>query len=210
MKFWIVGTDTDVGKTTVSAWICLHSKYSYWKPLQTGCNSAALFQDQQSDSCRVKNLSDAVVYPEAYVLKEPLSPYAAAVRENKVISTASIEIPDCDNLVIESAGGLMVPIADNELYVDFIKKTQFPVILVARSGLGTINHTCLSIEALRHRNIELLGVIVNGEKNMDNVDLIKKYTNVKILATLGKISKIEKQSLYEEDFPMELKKLLLK
>lgn len=198
MKFWIVGTDTDVGKTTVSAWICLHAKYDYWKPIQTG---------DYIDSLVIKNISDTKIYPESYRLKNPLSPHLAAKQDGVRIATSDIMIPECKNLLIEAAGGLMVPLNDKEFYIDFIKQTKLPVILVARSSLGTINHTCLSVEALRNRKIELLGVIVNGEKNSENVRAIEKYSDTIVLAELDKVKNIDKTNLYEQKFSQKLKDL---
>ncbi len=198
MKFWIVGTDTDVGKTTVSSWICLHTKYSYWKPIQTGCDS---------DSLSVRKLSGAAVYPEAYQFKNPFSPHLAAEKEGMTINTSNITIPICENLLIEAAGGLLVPLNKKEFYIDFIKQTKLPVILIARSSLGTINHTCLSVEALKNRKIELLGIIVNGERNTDNVKAIEKYSSVKILDELDIIKNINKTNLYEKKLAQQLKDL---
>jgi dethiobiotin synthetase len=198
MKFWIVGTDTNVGKTTVSAWICLHTKYSYWKPVQTGGDS---------DSSSVKKLSSAIIYPESLKLKEPLSPHLAAEKEGVDIITSNIVIPNCKNLVIEAAGGLLVPLNQKEFYIDFIKQTKLPVILVARSSLGTINHACLSVEALKSRKIEMLGVIVNGEKNPDNVKAIEKYSSIKVLAEFDIMKNTDKTTLYERKLPQKLKDL---
>lgn len=198
MKFWIVGTDTDVGKTTVSSWICLHTKYNYWKPIQAGSDS---------DSLSVRKLSGATVYPEAYHLKNPISPHLAAEKEGITINTSNITIPICENLLIEAAGGLMVPLNKKELYIDFIKQTKLPVILIARSSLGTINHTCLSVEALKNQKIELLGVIVNGERNTDNVEAIEKYSSVKILAELDMMKNVDKTNFYEKKLPQQLKEI---
>ncbi|GHU12204.1 ATP-dependent dethiobiotin synthetase BioD [Alphaproteobacteria bacterium] len=209
MQFWIVGTDTDVGKTTVSAWICLHTTCSYWKPVQTGC-----FVDEStgvsinSDSSYVKNLTNTKIHPESYVFRDPLSPHMAAARENTELDPSKIIIPQEKNLLIEAAGGLYVPLTDDMFYIDFIESTKLPVILVARSGLGTINHTCLSVEALRGRNIPLFGVIVNGETNPDNIRAIEKFANVRILAGLHKLEKIETETLRSATFPLTLKCML--
>lgn len=234
MKFWIVGTDTDVGKTTVSAWICLHTKYCYWKPIQTGSNfelsdddcinddettsfhalrSSSVnitsdFNHISMDSSIVKKLSGSNIYPERYVFSAALSPHIAAEMENVEISINEINVPDCENLLIEAAGGLMVPLNKKNMYIDFIKKTNLPVILVAKSSLGTINHTCLSIEALKKRDINLLGVIVNGEKNIENVNSIKKYGNVQILAEIEKVDLVNKDNLFKIPFPQHLREIL--
>ena len=215
MRFWIVGTDTDVGKTTVSAWICYHTKYPYWKPVQTGCNiseesatTTTAFHLEGSDSNTVMRLSGTVAYPESYVFRDPLSPHIASVNEGREVVLSNIQIPYSRNLLIEGAGGLMVPMNDKTLYVDFIKGTGLPVILVARTKLGTINHTCLSVEALRTRNIELLGVVMSGEKNADNARSIEKYASVRILGELGYMKKVNKEHIAASSFPVELRDLL--
>ena len=241
MKFWIVGTDTDVGKTTVSAWICFHTKCHYWKPVQTGCQitidngsknsidtkvressvfqalkdyiasdvaADANFHIEGSDSYTVSTLSGTMIHPESYVFRAPLSPHIAGPMDGKEVLTSNIKIPNIDNLLIEAAGGLMVPMNEDTMYVDFIKKTGLPVILVSRPTLGTINHTCLSIEALRRRDIELLGVIISGQKNAENAKSIEQYGNVKILAELDKMPTIDRENISNSPFPDELKNML--
>lgn len=206
MKFWIVGTDTDIGKTTVSAWICLHTGYSYWKPIQTGYNVTLEYSN--TDSKTVKKFSNTTIYPELHILKEPLAPYFAAQLENTVISFSKEKIPACKNLLIEAAGGLLVPLNEEKLYIDIIKDSKLPVILVTRSSLGTINHTCLSIEALRTRNIKLLGVIISGQTNTANAHAIEKYGKTEILAQLNKMETVSKANLYNERLPQKLINIL--
>ncbi|GHT92734.1 hypothetical protein FACS1894122_06950 [Alphaproteobacteria bacterium] len=208
MRFWIVGTDTDVGKTTVSVWICRHITCSYWKPVQTGCIVDEFGASVSSDSSYVRSLTDAKIHPESYVFRNPLSPYMAAARENRKIDISKIIIPQDKNLLIEAAGGLYVPLNDDMFYIDFIESTKLPIILVARSGLGTINHTCLSIEALRRRGMPLLGVIVNGEANPDNVQAIEKFAKIMVFAELHKLEKIDGNTLRSTVFPSMLKNML--
>ncbi|GFQ99996.1 ATP-dependent dethiobiotin synthetase BioD [Trichonephila clavata] len=141
MQIFVTGTDTDVGKTTISSWLCLHTGYSYFKPIQTGSTLG-------TDSHQMSNLTNANVYKENFVYKRPLSPHLAASLENDSINIDRINLPKTHNLIIEGAGGVLVPINKTTLMVDLIKKLAISTILVARSTLGTINHTLLSLEAL--------------------------------------------------------------
>jgi len=201
MRIFVTGTDTDVGKTLVCAWLCLHSDYDYFKPIQSGSVDG-------TDTQTIRNLSGAIVHPEAVLLKEPLSPHRAAELENRVIDIDEITLPDTDNLIIEGAGGLMVPINKEVLVIDLIKKLEAPVLLVARSGLGTINHTLLSIEALRARGISLLGVIMSGAINPANREAIEFYGKTKVLAEILKLEEITKETLSNISMPDALKNLL--
>ncbi len=201
MSVFIAGTDTDIGKTLVSSWLCLHSGYSYFKPIQSGCM-------HETDSEIVGRLSGSKVYPEAYRLKEPLSPHQAAKLEHVEIDMLSIELPEIERMIVEGAGGLMVPINQKHFVIDLIKHLNLPVILVAKSGLGTINHTLLSMEALRKRNIQLQGVILTGPLNASNRASIEDYGDSPVLAELPQLTNIDKESLKAIPIPAQLLKLL--
>ncbi|MGI9215265.1 MAG: dethiobiotin synthase [Gammaproteobacteria bacterium] len=184
MQVFISGTDTNIGKTIISAWLCLHTKYAYFKPIQTGSL-------EQLDSKVVSDLStDIQIYPEIYLYKTPISPHLAAILEKQEIDIAKIKLPDHKNLIIEGAGGLLVPLNKKYFIIDLIFYLDIPVILVASSRLGTINHTLLSLKELKRRNINTLGVIINGEPNQDIVDAIEYYGNVKVLAQFPMINGI--------------------
>lgn len=201
--FFITGTDTNVGKTIVSAWLCAHLKADYWKPIQTGA-------DQDSDSDTIKSLSPrSFIHKEFYLYKAPLSPHLAATLEGSNIDLNAIQLPNTTNiLLIEGAGGLYVPLNDHALLIDLIAKLNVPVILVARSTLGTINHTCLSIAALRDRQIPLLGVIMNGPENQPNKEAIEKYGHTKVLAQCPQLNELSSQELLNHPLPDALKKAL--
>lgn len=201
MKVFITGTDTNVGKTLISSWIALHTGFSYFKPIQTGTRDG-------SDSFEVQKLSDTKIYPESYAYKEPLSPHLAAKLESDMIDIEKIVLPPSHNLIIEGAGGALVPINDTYLMVDLIKKLGAPVILVARTTLGTINHTLLSLEALRSRNIPVLGVIMNGEKNPQNSDSIELYGRTSVLAEFPKLENVSTNTLQGIALPQKLKQIL--
>ncbi|MBM3631904.1 MAG: dethiobiotin synthase [Alphaproteobacteria bacterium] len=201
MKIFITGTDTNVGKTLISSWIALHTGFSYFKPIQTGTKDG-------SDSVEVYKLSKTTIYPENYVYKEPLSPHLAAKIENDIIDIEKIILPPSPNLIIEGAGGVLVPINDTLLMIDLIKTLGVPVIIVTRTTLGTINHTLLSLEALRSRNIPVLGVIMNGEKNPENSDSIELYGRTSVLAEFPKLESVSIHTLQGIAMPQRLKQIL--
>lgn len=201
MKVFITGTDTHVGKTLISSWLALHTGFPYFKPIQTGTKEG-------SDSVEVQKLSHTKIYPESYAYQEPLSPHLAAMLEKDTINVENITLPSSDNLIIEGAGGVLVPINDTYLMVDLIKKLGAPVILVARTTLGTINHTLLSLEALRSRDIEVAGVIMNGEHNMHNSDSIASMGDVSVLAEFPKLETVTTHALKSVALSQKLKQIL--
>jgi dethiobiotin synthetase len=201
MKIFITGTDTNVGKTLISSWIALHTGFPYFKPIQTGLKEG-------SDSYEVQKLSNAKTYPEIYAYQEPLSPHLAARIENETINIEKILLPQARNLVIEGAGGVLVPINDKYFMLDLIKKIEVPVILVARTSLGTINHTLLTLEALRSRSIKVLGVIMNGEPNLQNSNAIEVYGRTTILAQFPKIDIVNMNALKHVALSQKLKQIL--
>jgi dethiobiotin synthetase len=203
MQFFLAGTDTNIGKTIVSSWISLHTLYPYWKPIQSGT-------EEGTDSATVQSLSSSPVYPETYTFQAPLSPHLAARLEGKTISLSDIRPPSSPNLIIEGAGGLLVPLTPEKLIIDLIQSLKLPVLLVARSTLGTINHTCLSLEALRHRNIPILGVILNGPLNPENRKAVEFYGRTEVLAELPFLPEISYDSLKSIPFPTKLATLLEK
>ena len=201
MKIFITGTDTNVGKTIVSSWLCLHSCYSYFKPIQTGTIDI-------KDTDTVRQLTkDTNIYRTVYDFKEPLSPHLAAKYENRVIDINKINLPP-DNTIIEGAGGLMVPINNDHYMIDLISFFDIPVILVCKTTLGTINHTLLSINALKGKNIRLLGVIMSGDINKNNRESIAFYGKVKILAELPLLNTINYNTLKTIKLTKELQSIL--
>ena len=177
-KFIICGTDTDIGKTLISSFFVKGLNSFYWKPIQSGIES-------QTDSQTVEKLaqvSKEKIIKEAYVFTKPLSPHWAAEIDQKAINFDKLRLPKVQgSLIIETAGGLMVPITRNFLQIDQIKEWNLPVILVCKSSLGTLNHTLLSIEALKRRNIEILGLVVNGEKHLDNPKTLVDFSGISII-----------------------------
>ena len=166
-RAFVSGISTGVGKTVVAAGLVRLWKARYWKPIQSGTEpEEGVGEFTGTDSEVVSRLTKCTVAAEAYALKAPLSPHAAAELESVVIELEKIQLPAWDGpLVVEGAGGLLVPLNETDLVIDLIKKSNLPVVLVSRHYLGSINHTLLSLEAIRNRNISLYGVVFVGEEN---------------------------------------------
>jgi dethiobiotin synthetase len=202
MGIFVTGTDTNVGKTIISAWLCYNLKASYWKPGQSGAIEG-------SDSAIVTDLSGAEIFPEAYSLKAPLSPHLAASLEGIQIDLNKITPPLTDKpLIIEGAGGIMAPLNNKHTILDLIGQLKVPTIVVARSTLGTINHTCLTLEALRSRSLPVLGVIMNGPKNSDNKEAIEYFGRTKVLAEIEPLTPLTMKTLSQLPFPPSLHEFL--
>ena len=185
--YFITGTDTGVGKTLVSAGLCLHFKSSYWKPIQTG---------RPRDTDFIKQfLPKSQIYPSCYELKKPLSPNQAGEKENIQINLKNISAPQSPFLIVEGLGGVYVPLNNKNHLMDLMKHLAFPLIVVARSGLGTLNHTLLTIEALKKRNLKIAGIILSGHKNYKNKRDIEKWTLTPVLLEIPPLKKITKKSL---------------
>ena len=191
-KFIICGTDTDIGKTLISSFFVKGLNSFYWKPIQSGI-------ELQTDSQTVGKLaqvSKEKIIKEAYVFTKPLSPHWAAEIDQKIINFDKLRLPKVqDSLIVETAGGLMVPITRNFLQIDQIKEWNLPVILVCKSSLGTLNHTLLSIEALKRRNIEIFGLVVNGEKHLDNPKTLVDFSGIPLIAEFPYIPKVDSNNL---------------
>lgn len=191
-QFFVTGTDTMVGKTVVSAILTVGLDAFYWKPIQSGL-------DGQSDSEFVKRaceMQEWRVLPESYRLQRPLSPHLSARLEGRRIELDDIHLPiGTDRLIVEGAGGLMVPLNEKSLVVDMVAKLGLPVLLVSRSTLGTINHTMLSVEALRSRSVHVLGVVMNGLPNPENKFAIEHYAKVPVLAELPPLPNFDRETL---------------
>ena len=180
--FFVSGIGTNVGKTVVSAILTEALEADYWKPLQSG-------DLHNTDSHKVKKLisnMQSKIHPEAVLLKDALSPHASAENENRTINPNELTIPKTKNhLIIEGAGGLMVPINRKFMMVDLIQQLQTQVILVSRHYLGSINHTLLSISILKQRQIPVKGIIFVGNENQSTESVILEYSGV---ANLGRIA----------------------
>ena len=191
-RFVVTGTDTDIGKTVFAAALAGALDASYWKPVQAGL-------DGGSDAARVAALSGLApsrILPEAYRLITPCSPDRAAEIDGVTIAPDRLVPPDISGpLVVEGAGGVMVPLTETTLFADVFARWRLPVILVARTALGTINHSLLSIEALRHRGVPILGVAFIGEAVPHSEDAIVRLGGVRHLGRLPILPKLDAASL---------------
>ena len=191
----VSGTDTEIGKTVFSAGLADQLGACYWKPIQSGL-------DGETDSqivARLGALSEDRILPERYRLKTPVSPHQSAAIDGVSIDAATLDVPDTGGrpLVIEGAGGLMVPLNPSTLYIDVFARWRLPVVLCARTALGTINHSLLSIEALRRRDIEILGVAFIGEGNPESERAICEIGRVRRLGRLPRLSPLTPGTLRE-------------
>ncbi len=201
IRLIVCGTDTDVGKTIVSSLLVQGLKAIYWKPIQSGL-------DEGGDTGRVSkllNLSNNQCLPELYKFKAAVSPHWAAEKENKFVDPKNLLLPSISKpLVIETAGGIMVPLNRKWLQIDLLKAWMQPVILVARSGLGTLNHTLLSLEILRKHNIPIMGLILNGPLHEDNPSTLQEIGKIPIIAQLPTLNKLTAMSLSNEWLKQDL------
>lgn len=174
---FVAGTGTDVGKTVAAACLVRALDADYWKPVQSGLASG----NDSAEVARLTGLSPARNHPFTYALQAPLSPHEAARLEDVAIDLDRFVLPKTTRpLVVEGAGGLLVPLNDHALMIDLIGHLGLPVVLVGLSGLGGINHALLSLEALRHRNLLVLGVVLSGPLNPVNRAAIERYGQIPV------------------------------
>jgi len=179
LKLFITAIDTNIGKTIVSSVLCKGLGYAYWKPIQCG-------DLEDSDSKKVKELSpETIIYPEKFRLLAPMSPHEAARKEDVDISLKNFSLPQKDKLVIEGAGGAMVPINyKGDMMADIMKKLNAKVVVVFKNYLGSINHTILTIQHLKSLGLCVIGTIVIGDKVSSSENIIEKVTGVTNLGNL--------------------------
>ena len=186
---FVTGTDTGVGKTVAAACLACAWRAGYWKPVQTGM---ATGDDDTATVVALAGVPTEHVYAPAYALQAPLSPHAAAELEGVSITMNMIAPPQTAHpLVVEGAGGLFVPLNDREFMIDLMAKLALPILLVARSTLGTINHTLLSLAALRSRGLPVAGVVLNGPPNAGNRAAIERFGQVRVLAELPRVDPLD-------------------
>ncbi|WP_175635953.1 dethiobiotin synthase [Pedobacter ghigonis] len=191
-KYFITGIGTGIGKTLVSAIVTEKLKADYWKPIQSG-------DLDTSDSLTISSLisnTKTVIHPESYRLTQPLSPHLSARLDGIEIDLNQIHIPVTENnLIIEGAGGLMVPLNETELIIDLIKKLNVEVILVSQNYLGSINHTLLSLNLLKLYGIPVKGIIFNGDENAETERYILQYSQAKKLGYVPHLSQIDREQI---------------
>ncbi|MBB3880534.1 dethiobiotin synthase [Sphingomonas pseudosanguinis] len=189
----VTGTDTEIGKTVFSAALTGALGANYWKPVQAGTD-----EDGHGDAETVARLSGRPVLPSAYRLKTPCSPHRAAEIDGVTIDRERLALPQVEGpLVAEGAGGVLVPVTRQMLFADLFTHWGRPVVLVARTGLGTINHSLLSIEALRSRGVPILGIAFVGEGVEDSEATIAAIAGVKRLGRLPRLDVLNRETLAE-------------
>jgi dethiobiotin synthetase len=193
-NLFITGIGTGIGKTIVSAVLVEKLKADYWKPIQSG-------DLDNSDSLRVKSLisnTETFIHSESYLLSQPFSPHKSAAIDGITIDPEKIILPETKNtLIIEGAGGLMVPLNDRFLMIDLIKKLNAGVILVSQNYLGSINHTLLSIYALKQHDIPIKGIVFNGIKDIYSKKFILEYTGLKLLGDIPEYNVVDKKTIID-------------
>ncbi|MDL2408100.1 dethiobiotin synthase [Rhizobium calliandrae] len=199
-RFVVTGTDTGIGKTVFAAALAGALNARYWKPVQSGLEG-----ETDSDTvARLSGLPADHILPEAYRLFAPVSPHLSARLDGVEIDPAGLEPPACAGpLIIEGAGGLLVPLAKNTVFADVFARWRIPVILCARTSLGTINHTLLSIEALRSRDIPIRDVAFIGAENADTQATIAAIGQVNVLGRLPLLENLTSVTLrrvFRENF----------
>lgn len=201
-RIFVTGTDTDVGKTVVCAGLCLRFKAAYFKPIQCGTSP-------HTDSEFVSRfIPSYLIHPSSYVFKAPLSPNQAALREGLCVQKKQIQLPPGVGktpLVIEGAGGSFVPLNQKgQTVADLIRWLKAPALVVARSTLGTLNHTFLTLSFLRSKKVKILGVILVGPSRPENKKDIEKWGKTPVLLELPFIKKLSQKTLFSYFKPLLL------
>ena len=193
MQFFVSGIGTEIGKTVVSSILTEYLQADYWKPVQSG-------DLHLTDTMKVQALTSntkSFFHPERYRLNAPLSPHASAALDRVQIQLSDFTLPQTTNhLIVEGAGGLMVPLNNQDLMIDLIVQLGIPVILVSRNYLGSINHTILSIEALQRREIPIAGIVMNGEPNLSTEAFIESTSALPVLFRVKHFDEISKSEIH--------------
>ena len=191
-KIFVSGIGTGIGKTLIAALLTEKLKADYWKPVQAG-------NLDDTDTDLVKRLisnTQSVFHPERFRLTAPMSPHAAAEIDGVEIKLSDFKIPETtNNLVIEGAGGLLVPLSKELFIIDLITHINAEVVLVSQNYLGSINHTLLSAEALKSRNINVTGIVFNGETYPQGEQIILQLTGLRCLARVPQMNDISRESI---------------
>jgi len=194
MRYFVTGIDTEIGKTVVSAILVETLSANYWKPIQSG-------ELANSDSHKIKELTSKriIVYPESYRLTQPLSPHLSAKKDGIEIKLMNLIPPSSTKLIIEGAGGVMVPINEKGNYVtDIIQYCNAEVIVVTKHYLGSINHTLLTINYLKSIGTNLKGIVVTGDENKESEAIITKNTGLPILFNVPQTDNLNQKFIKEQ------------
>ena len=187
MQYFVTAIGTDSGKTMVSAILTEALSADYWKPVQAG-----LPADTDTVKTLVSN-STTIFHPEAYRLNTPASPHAAAKIDGVEVTVANVgSISTNNDLVIEGAGGLMVPLNNSEFVIDIARQPETEVVLVSNLYLGSINHTLLTVDYLKRNNFKVKGIIFNGDENEESERIIEHHSGYRVLLRLPRLGMINK------------------
>jgi dethiobiotin synthase len=194
--YFVTGTDTGVGKTVLSALLVAALDALYWKPVQTG-----VCEGTDRESVRLcAEAPDGDLLPERYCFDPPVSPHLAAREAGVRISLNSFEFPSAPvgrTWIVEGAGGVMVPLNESDLMRDLMRHLGLPVVVAARTALGTINHTLLTLAALRDAELKVCGVVLIGAENLENRRAIEQYGNVRVVGHIPVLERIHRAALLE-------------
>lgn len=193
-RYFVTGTDTEVGKTVLSALLCAALSATYWKPIQTGAKGGI----DRETVMRLAGIGEERTLPEVYCFDPPVSPHLAARWARTKTHLEAIGIPplaEMQALIVEGAGGVYVPINERHFMLDLMAQLNLPVILAARSSLGTINHTLLSLAALRSAQLPVHGVVLIGEPNRDNREAIEQYGRVPVVGEIPRLAQLDRAAL---------------
>jgi dethiobiotin synthetase len=189
---FVTGTDTGVGKTLLSALLVAALDRKYWKPIQTGACEGT----DRETVMKWAGITSDQTYPESYVFDPPVSPHLAAHQDGTVIHMHRIQRPASKQaLIIEGAGGVLVPINDDVVMLDLIRQLGAPVVVAARTTLGTINHTLLTLAAIRDANVQAAGVVMIGKENRENCRAVERYGCVPVIGVIPRLETINRQTL---------------
>jgi dethiobiotin synthase len=200
--YFVTGTDTNVGKTVLSALLVAALDAVYWKPVQTGASEGT---DRESVRLWAEATEDRLPL-ERYRFYPPISPHLASREGGIRITLDDFELPAAPagpKWIVEGAGGVMVPLNEHDMMRDLMRQIGFPVIIAARTALGTINHTLLTLAALREASLPICGVALIGHKNIDNRRAIEDYGNIRVIGHIPILEKINRAALldvYEKHF----------
>jgi dethiobiotin synthetase len=200
--YFVTGTDTNVGKTVLSALLVAALDAVYWKPVQTGASEGT---DRESVRAWSEAAEDRLP-PERYRFDPPVSPHVASREAGVRIAFDAFELPAAPvdrKWIVEGAGGVMVPLNERDLMCDLMQRIGFPVVVAARTSLGTINHTLLTLAALREARLPICGVALLGDEHMENRLAIEHYGNVRVIGHIPILKKINRAALlhvYEKLF----------
>jgi dethiobiotin synthetase len=195
-QFFITGTDTGVGKTTLAALLCAALDAVYWKPIQTG----TLEGSDRTTVMRLAGIGTDRTIDEVYKFVPPVSPDLAARWAGTEIDLGRINLPPAaanDWLVVEGIGGVLVPLNQKQFVLDMMIKFKLPVILAARSGLGTINHTLLTLAALHAAELPVHGVVLIGEQNRENRETIERFGHVRVIGEIPRLPNLHRTALMQ-------------